>query len=105
MYRDQVRAERCPSYEEVGPVVAVNHLLRRIIPLIPENAHPVTAVHNHLVSCFRVAKPRTQVFLLVKGFDLRRHVLLLNSTFPSIAVNIRELVDSDGVLLVQRGAV
>lgn len=45
------------------------------------------------------------MFLLFKRLDLRLHVLFVDSSLASISVDVCELVDGDGVLFIQGGAV
>lgn len=105
VHRRQVGTLGRPLHERLGPVLAVDNRVGLLVPLVPEDADTVAAVHDKLVAAVVVAQPPAQVLLLLELVHLRRVVLLLDAALTAEALDVGKLVDSHSVLLVQWGTV
>ena len=94
-----------PLNEELCPVGAVDHILGWVGLVVPENADLVTAVQGELITGVSIGHPGAKVLLLLERLQLGSMVFLLNATFPTISLNIHELVDGKSVLLIERDTV
>jgi hypothetical protein len=90
-------------------VLTIHDVLWVVLLPVPKDPDMVAPVHDELipgVDTVRViSNPPSQVLLLREWVNARRTILLLDATFPSVTINIGELVDGDGVLLVEGSAV
>lgn len=105
MHRGKVGSLGRPLHEGFGPVSTVDNRFGLLVSLVPENADAVTTVHDELVTTVVVTQPPAQVLLLLERFNLGGRVVLVDAALATKALNVGQLVDSHGVLLVQRGAV
>lgn len=90
-----------PLYEQLCPVGTVDHILGLVVLVIPENTDLLAPEKGELVASVGVAQPRAQVLLLLERLDGWRLVLLFDTSFTAIAIDIHQLVHGKGVLLVQ----
>jgi len=84
-------------------MLPVDDILGLVLLVIPEDADGVSPVHNELVAAAigGVGHKPPKVLLLLEGLYLGGNKLLADATFPPIPVNVGELVDTQGVLLVE----
>jgi hypothetical protein len=102
--RGEVSSQRGPLHERLGPVYAVDNLLGGLLLLVPEHTNAVATEHDHLVAGVGLLQPGAEVLLLSERLVCRLDVLLLDLALATEVLNIRELVDIDSVLLVEREA-
>ena len=105
MHRCEICALGRPLYEGLGPGLSVHDRFGLVLLLVPEDTDILATVHDELVSALVITQPPAQVLLLLERCDLRLLVVLIDATLPAVALDVGKLVDGDGVLLVQRGAV
>lgn len=103
--RSQKRPLRRPLHKGFCPVQAVNALFRCLLLPVVEHANIVATEQDHLVTGVDVVEPRTKVLLLLERLDLGLGVLVLDAALTAKVLNVGELVDVDGVLLIERDAV
>lgn len=80
-------------YEKLCPVGSINNVLRLVLLHVPENTDFVAAEKGKLVSSIWVTEPRSQVFFLLEGWDFGWGVLLIDTPFAAVALDIGKLVD------------
>lgn len=88
-----------------SPKLSIHDVFRLLLFLIPVDANIVAVKHDELISTIGVAQPPSQMLLLFKGLYLRRFILLVDSAFAPISINIRKLVNEQGMLLVEGSAI
>lgn len=99
----EVAAERRPLQECLGPVLALDNVLGLILFVVPEDANVVATVHDKLITATAsgVLEEPFQVFTLLEGRDLGGDVVFADASFGAISLNIANLVDAEGVLLIE----
>lgn len=107
MHRREVGPQGRPLDEGLGPLLPVDNVLGRILLVVPEDADRIPSEHDELVPAApaRVRHEGPEVLLLLELLDLGRLELFVHAAFSPVPVDIGELVDAQGVPLVQRGIV
>lgn len=107
VHGSEVCAEWGPGDEGLGPVGAVDNVLWRISLVVPENANLVVSEHNELVASASswVGQPGAEMLLLGEWLDSWWGELLWDSSLAAVTLNIGELVNAHGVLLIDSSAV
>jgi hypothetical protein len=103
--RGKEGSARRPLDERLCPVLAVHNNLRRLLLVVPEDANLLATVHGDLVTAVGLTQPPAQMLGLLKGRNLRCVVLLVDASLLAVTVNVGQLVDGHGVLLVEGGSV
>lgn len=83
----------------------VHNILGRFLLLIPKHSDTVRFVHDQLISAVRVAQPPAKMLFFGKFFDMRRVVVVIDSAFSPVSIDVGQLIDCDGVLFVERTAI
>ena len=96
---------RRPLHKQLSPVFPVYDGLRRVLLVVPKDTNIVAAEYDELISAIGVTKPGPEVLSFSKRCDFRLNVFIINLSFTAILLNIGQLVDSKGMLLVQGNAV
>lgn len=103
----KICAEWGPGDEGLRPVGAVNNVLWRISLVVPENANLVVSEHNKLVASASswVGQPGAEVLLLREWLHSWWGKFLWDSSLAAVTLNVGELVNAHGVLLIDSSAV
>lgn len=101
--RSEIRAQRRPLQEGLGPVLTVDNVLGLISLVVPENTDVIATIHDELVAATArgVLEPPSEVLALLERRDCGGVVGLVHSSFGSVSLNIADLVDAQNVLLVE----
>lgn len=83
----------------------VHNILGRFLLLIPEYSNTVTFVHYKLISAIRVAQPPAKMLFCRKFFYMGWVIVVIDSPFSPVSIDVGELVDCDGVLFVEGTAI
>jgi hypothetical protein len=94
-----------PLDEKLCPVSAIDDVLWWVGLVVPEHADLVVPVEGELITSVGISHPRAQVLLLLERLELGSVVFLLDASLTTIALNIHQLVHSQGVLLIERNTV
>lgn len=82
----------------------VHNILRGFFLLIPVDSNAVPFIHYQLISAVGVGQPPAEMFFFRKFFHVRGVILVVDASFPSVSIDIRELIDCEGMLPIERGA-
>lgn len=104
MHGGKESTERRPLDEGLGPHLTVDDLIWGILLLVPEDTNVVATVHDELIAGVDIGQPPAEVLLLDVLILLWWLVGLVDSSLSSVTLNIGELVDVDGMLLVESDA-
>lgn len=90
-----------PLDEKLCPVSAIDNVLWVVALVVPVDTDLVAPVEGELVAGVGIGHPGAQVLLLLERLNLGGLVFLLNASLAAIPLDIHQLVDGQGVLLVK----